>query len=341
MVEQIFIGGTGRSGTTVLGRILSKHKDIFVFPFETRFIVDPDGLLSLALSLSDYWDRYGADLAIKRFRKLMSKLYPDSFEYKLRLGLYLLLPKLRISPPNYTIAMAHQWKGEEFFSYRYAPFFPFISREEYFKLLDEFIKKLIAREFEGFWIGAPAFRFKPKIYVVKKFKREDIFKLSKEYVDSLFMYALKKYNKRIWADHTPTNILHAPLLCEMFPNCKIIHIYRDPRDVVASYLTKHWGGNTVEDAVYTIKYILEKWEEEKRKLDNSKYLELSLEELVQDTKETLHRITDFLGVDLDENMLGVDLSKSHSGRWKTDLKEYEVEIIERELKQFMRKYGYL
>ena len=237
--------------------------------------------------------------------------------------------------------MARQWKGEEFFSYSHAPFFPFIPREEYFKLLDEFINSLIVREFEGFWLGTPAFRFKPKIYVAKKFKRKDIFEISRNYVNSLFSYALKKYNKKIWADHTPTNILHASLLCEMFSDCKIIHIYRDPRDVVASYLTKHWGGNTVEDAVYTIKYILEKWEEEKRKLDNSKYLELSLEELVQNTKETLYKISDFLGVDLDENTLKVDLSRSHSGRWKTELMDYEVEIIERELEHFMKKNGYL
>lgn len=341
MVEQIFIGGTGRSGTTILGRILSNHRDIFVFPFETRFIVDPDGLLNLTLSLSDYWDRYWADLAIKRFRKLMSKLYPNSLEYKLRLGLYLLLPKFKISPPNYTIAMARQWKEEEFFSYKYAPFYPFIPREEYFKLLDDFIKSLIAREFEGFWVGAPGFKFKPKIYVAKKFEREEIFEVSRKYVNSLARYALKKYNKRIWADHTPTNILYASLLCEMFPDCKIIHMYRDPRDVVASYLTKHWGGNTVEDAVYSIKYILEKWEEEKRKLDDTKYLEVSLEELVQNPRETLYKITTFLGVDFDENMLKIDLSKSHSGRWKKDLKKYEVEIIEKELGQFMRKYGYL
>ena len=84
-----------------------------------------------------------------------------------------------------------------------------------------------------------------------------------------------------------------------------------------------------------------KWEEEKLKLDNSRYLEISLEELVQNTKGTLYRITDFLGVDFDENMLKVDLSKSHSGRWKTDLTDYEVGIIERELGQFMRTYGYL
>ncbi|WP_157722439.1 sulfotransferase family protein [Thermococcus gorgonarius] len=341
MVEQIFIGGTGRSGTTILGRILSYHKDIFVFPFETRFIVDPDGLITLALSLSEYWDQYKSDLAIKRFRQLMSKLYPSSVNYKLRLGLYLILPKLHISPPEYTYAMARQWRGEEFFSYARAPFSPFISRTEYFRRLDEFINTLIVREFEGFWLGTPSFRFRPRIYVTKRFKRDEIFRISRNYVNSLFQPILRKYNKKIWADHTPTNILHASLLCEMFPDCKIIHIHRDLRDVVASYLTKHWGGNTVEDATHTIKFILEKWEEEKQKLDTDKYLEISLEELVQNKEKTLSKLSEFLNIEFDENMLKVDLSRSNLGRWKRDLTDEEAKFVERTLNEFMELYGYL
>lgn len=341
MTEQIFIGGTGRSGTTILGRILSLHKDIFVLPFETRFIVDPDGLINLSLSVSDYWDQYKADLSVRRFKKLMGRLYPTSLEYKVRLGLYLILPKLKISPPEYTYAMARQWKGEGFFSYNRAPFSHFISRDRYFELLKEFIDKLTLSEFEGFWPGTQGFRIKPGVYVVKKFKREEIFSICREYVNSLFGYALRKYNKKIWADHTPTNILHASLLCEMFPKCKIIHIHRDPRDVIASYLTKHWGGNTVKDATDTVKFIFEKWKEEKQKIDSSRYIEIALEGLVNETEETLNVITKFLNVNFDENMLKIDLSKSHSGRWRRELSSEDVRLIERELREFMDFYGYI
>lgn len=43
----IFIGGTGRSGTTVLIRMLGRHPDIFAFRWETQFLVAPNGLINL------------------------------------------------------------------------------------------------------------------------------------------------------------------------------------------------------------------------------------------------------------------------------------------------------
>jgi hypothetical protein len=40
----IFVGGTGRSGTTILGRLLGKQRDYTVIPVEARFHCSPDGL---------------------------------------------------------------------------------------------------------------------------------------------------------------------------------------------------------------------------------------------------------------------------------------------------------
>ena len=44
----IFIGGTGRCGTTILVRILARHPAIFTLRWESQFLVAPDGLLHLA-----------------------------------------------------------------------------------------------------------------------------------------------------------------------------------------------------------------------------------------------------------------------------------------------------
>jgi hypothetical protein len=43
----IFVGGTGRSGTTILGRLLGRHREYTVIPVEARFHCSPDGLPSV------------------------------------------------------------------------------------------------------------------------------------------------------------------------------------------------------------------------------------------------------------------------------------------------------
>jgi Sulfotransferase family len=43
----IFVGGTGRSGTTVLGRLLGRRREYTVIPVEARFHCSPDGLPSV------------------------------------------------------------------------------------------------------------------------------------------------------------------------------------------------------------------------------------------------------------------------------------------------------
>lgn len=51
----IFIGGTGRSGTTAVARLLGLHGNLFVVKWESQFIVAPNGLADLLPTLDQRW----------------------------------------------------------------------------------------------------------------------------------------------------------------------------------------------------------------------------------------------------------------------------------------------
>ena len=56
-VSPVFVGGTGRSGTTIVARLLGSHPDYYMIPIEVRFLVDPGGLCDLVSGDSDF-DRF-------------------------------------------------------------------------------------------------------------------------------------------------------------------------------------------------------------------------------------------------------------------------------------------
>lgn len=70
-MKRIFIGGTGRSGTTILQHVLSFHEQLYTVPIETKFIVQSDGLYSLVQHLTDDYSITDATIAIARFKTLM------------------------------------------------------------------------------------------------------------------------------------------------------------------------------------------------------------------------------------------------------------------------------
>ena len=73
-MKRIFIGGTGRSGTTILLHALYKHQDLYAVPIETKFLVEVDGLSTLCDQLSTDFSITHAPVALSRFRTLMSEV---------------------------------------------------------------------------------------------------------------------------------------------------------------------------------------------------------------------------------------------------------------------------
>lgn len=107
-----------------------------------------------------------------------------------------------------------------------------------------------------------------------------------------------RLGKRRWAEKTPGNVLHMDRILAHWPNARILHIVRDPRDVFAS-LREAGKWDTVEAFASRWCTFLGAAEGHKRTLGlgPDRYLEVRYERLVRDPEEAMGEVIAFLGED--------------------------------------------
>jgi hypothetical protein len=98
----------------------------------------------------------------------------------------------------------------------------------------------------------------------------------------------------VWGDKTPLYMIEMPLLADLFPAARFVHIVRDPRDCALSSAAA-WGNSLLRTA--------QEWADRVRAcrrdgagLGPARYCELRYEDLLADPPAALGRLFEFLGV---------------------------------------------
>jgi Sulfotransferase family len=105
---------------------------------------------------------------------------------------------------------------------------------------------------------------------------------------------------RIWGDKSPSYIDDLPLLKQLYPAAKVLHIVRDVRDYCLS-THQAWGKDMLRAA--------QRWADGVRQARKDgadlgpDYLELRYEDLLERTEAELRRVCAFLGVEFEPAML--------------------------------------
>ena len=319
--QNIFIGGTGRSGTTILSKALNQSNDIYSIPQEIRFITDPDGLISLKHALVSDWSKFHSDLAMERFLRLMANLRT---RYK---GRY----------PNHGIS-------------------EIVTEEFYESWVKEFSNCFISYKIKDGWAARTHLLNKTLLKVFGKNRYTKIFlehsyycnpksfkhfvKLSGDFVQGFFNQVSLLNNANIIVEHTPSNLIHSDFILDMVPNSKIIHIYRDPRDVLCSYKVQDWGSSQLENNIEWLNDVLSQWKIKKESIAPDRFIEIAFEDLIFSYDSQIKKINDFLGINSNDKLPTIDLSKHNIGRWKKGLNEKEKFISNTKLKNIINDYGY-
>ena len=146
--------------------------------------------------------------------------------------------------------------------------------------------------------------------------------------------SIRARGRRIRGDKTPANLYHVPRLLEWFPDARVIHMMRDPRDVFASTMKQGWIGprrlrlpaTGVLDLTVGFWWALDmayRWrravrlDEAYRRRYPGQYLLCRFEELVADPDRNIRRACDFLGIPVTERMLAPRIKHSSYFRHRT------------------------
>jgi hypothetical protein len=132
-------------------------------------------------------------------------------------------------------------------------------------------------------------------------------------------------DQKYWVETTPLNVAQARRIKKLFPNALFINMVRDPRDVIASLLTKNWGPTTPLEGLEWIEKRLLDGHNALRAIPSKQKITIALEDLAIHNRERSYQaILTFLGLRDDSNMRHFFESEltpqaATSGRWKTEI----------------------
>lgn len=333
MTQNIFIGGTGRSGTTLITRILGTHPKIYSLPIETRFIIDSDGIKDIVSNFSYSYNSHRADLTLDRFERLMLKYLTNPYEFHYRGYNF-----RKLFGKDFYVKTVINFCNGLRYSYFYSQdYFTVPSLNRKYKFIDKYFPNALKSLKNVFYYGTE----KERINITKKFTEKQILQKSANFINRLFMKVAKDHKKFIWCEKTPQNILDIEFLYKLFPDTKFIHIKRDPREIVYSLLNQKWAPNNIINAALFLKGRLERLHEVLAEFtpNNNSYLEIKLEDLTYNLKETLMNVVEFLGLDY-EFKKNLKINQKRVCYWKDKFSHKQINICEKILGNLILEHGY-
>ena len=281
-VTPVFVGGTGRSGTTILGELLGSHPHVYTsVPIEIKFLANRGGLLDVVFGrLNEEKERPAISLLNLRTRQ-------NRRERELQ---------------------AHS------------------------KLLDELLENIWKKWWSidapsphgpGLIAGINEKQLHSLLHSYRNGFKGNRVKRARKFMRAFLRYQHHYGQERYWVETTPLNISNAHRLQELFPNALFINMVREPKDVIASLLTKDWGPESPIEGLDWIEKRLVNDQAALARVPKSRQLTISLEDLVIEARESTYlKLLNFLSLEDSPQMKNFFEEKmkaeaASSGRWRS------------------------
>ncbi len=269
VTNPVLIGGTGRSGSTILGRILARHPDLYLTdPEEVRFLANNPGMAT-ALGMKNAG--FPRNL---RARNLAQKAIKRSQ------GAY-------FKRPNNS--GLQKW----------------LTKEEMVALGDRYLER---------------------------FGKEPL-AATQEFTYAVMDKVAAPAEGRRWVDGTPANARVTDLIEPIYPDCQVVAIIRDGRDVAASFVEQTFGPNEILESLREWGRRSLRMHQAVQRCHPGRILTVDMLDMVQNAREeSLEQVCSFLNIPLDPGMMewfadNVSVDRAHVGRWRTQFDDETTEKI--------------
>ena len=201
------------------------------------------------------------------------------------------------------------------------------------------IEQLTEFRFQGSWIGMQR-GGRREMFYSDTTDRTAVASVLSGFLRSVVASVLAASSARFYVEKNTWNVLWFDVIQELLPESRLVHIIRDPRDVVASFTSKSWMPDEPVLAARVYRDLMVRARAVRALVPEASWLDVKLEDLVAAPQSTIERICSFWGIPFHESMLGADLGKSNAGRWRTQLSQAQQLEVERECGELIAELGY-
>lgn len=336
-MKQVFVGGTGRSGTTILSKWLGSHPSISRFPFESRFVIDAGGIMSLFHAVTRDYSMDQARMAYQRFLQMMQQDLTNgdeppyqgidlaaSFGPLYREALQELDGRLRIG----------SFDGWDFHSPRRLP----ASMHRFSALGARLLNRVLLGK------GSLAGRLQhpaERIYAVRHLGTEDAITVFGQFLRRLFDGWARSTGAQGWCEDTPGNACHLNFLTQLVPESRHLCVVRNPYGTALSYTQQVWAPSDFSMAVELLASLFSKIIEELDTIapeQEEKIKVVKLEDLSE--HETRADIRSFVGIPKENSGGTVYLRPVSARKERERLSPEQRREVEQKLGFVIEYFGY-
>lgn len=324
MTSFLFIGGTGRSGTNITKKIFSAHPDVASLPFETRFNVDPKGIYRTYASLTNSWSPFICDYEIKNLENYLHSL--NSVNQFLKPFSFF------VKSLNRTGSVV---STESYFGWELRKWIP-----GYKSLVTSLINDLVQFQYRAVYPGTKSYQINNRMYFAQDYSKSELQKIFHKFISSCYISILQHQKKSFYVEDNTFNMLFAQEISEIFPQSKFLNIIRHPFDVISSLMNQRWTPSEFSQSCNYYESMMRKWLRIREHIPQNFYLEVKLESIVNNKQETILKMCEFCGINMTEEMLDIDLSRSNQERYKNHFSHKQIDQLNKQFGSIIEEFDY-